>query len=175
MADFTPRMPVVDVVPDVAARFAEARRLLADPAAGRRIAVITPGRMIMLLACPSPGSATPVMLAAIERLAPAAAPLDVVAISMTELGAVRANLAAAVPFAGYLLGMGYAGHSVAIFEGHPSALGAGCRGADLLLVDAAMAPFLQADWPDVAHRAMRRPRILLLHRDGRMQQVVKQA
>jgi hypothetical protein len=167
VADFTPRMPVVDVVPDVAARFAEARRLLVDPAAGRRIAVITPGRMIMLLACPS-GRHRPYWPPSFS-IAP---PLDVVSSRYRAGcgGRMTAAVLCRLPPEDELRR-----HSVALFEGHPSALGAGCRGADLLLVDAAMAPFLQADWPDVAHRAMRTPRILILHRDGRMQQVVKQA
>jgi hypothetical protein len=46
--------------------------------------------------------------------------------------------------------MAYIGHSVWIFEGHPSALAAGCKGADLLIVDDAMVPHLAPDWQLVA-------------------------
>jgi hypothetical protein len=46
-----------------------------------------------------------------------------------------------------------------VFEGHPSALAAGCREADVLIVDGAMVPYLQADWTAVASSAMKRPEI----------------
>lgn len=172
MADFAPRMPEVDVVPDLEGRFAEARRMIRAVAGGRHIAVVTPGRMIMLQPCPPAGSIAPDMVAAITRLTPAEPPLEIAVIAMTELDAVRTNLASAIPFAGYLLGMGYLGHTVTVFEGHPSALAAGCRDADLLLVDGAMLPFLQRDWATVARGAMRGPGILLVQRDGQIQQIV---
>jgi hypothetical protein len=48
-----------------------------------------------------------------------------------------------------------------IFEGHPSALQAGCRDADVLIVDSAMLPVLQTDWQDVAAAAMRNANLLV--------------
>ena len=59
------------------------------------------------------------------------------------------------PFLGLLLGLAYIGHSVWIFEGHPSALAAGCRNADVLIVDGDMVPHLQEDWTAVASSVMR--------------------
>jgi hypothetical protein len=72
---------------------------------------------------------------------------------------MRANISKAIPFFGMLLGFAYIGHAVWVFEGHSSALGHGCRNADVLLVDGAMVPFLQLDWQTVASRVMRRPEI----------------
>jgi len=52
--------------------------------------------------------------------------------------------------------MGFAciGHAVWIFEGHPTALNAGCRESDLLIVDSGMLPFLSKDWIQVAQNVM---------------------
>lgn len=66
-----------------------------------------------------------------------------------------------VPFFGMLAGLSYIGHCVWIFEGHSSALAAGCRDADVLIVDSAMAQFLPAGWQDTAAGSMRSPNILL--------------
>ncbi len=114
------------------------------------------------------------MVKPIEQMFPSASPLNIAVIAMTELGAVRANLAKAIPFVGYLLGMGYLGHSVIVFEGHPSALSAACHDADVLLVDGGMIPFLERGWVESARQAMRNFRLLIFGRDGRVQQVVKQ-
>jgi hypothetical protein len=51
-----------------------------------------------------------------------------------------------------------------IFEGHPSALAAGCRDADVLVVDGAMADLMQQDWIPVAAGTMRNPQILVHNR-----------
>jgi hypothetical protein len=167
-------MPEVDIVPDLDRRFADARQMLADSAEGRRIAILTPGRMTMFQPCPPPGSVAPNMVKPIEQMFPSASPLNIAVIAMTELGAVRANLAKAIPFVGYLLGMGYLGHSVIVFEGHSSALSAACHDADVLLVDSGMIPFLERGWVESARQAMRNFRLLIFGRDGRVQQVVKQ-
>jgi hypothetical protein len=75
------------------------------------------------------------------------------------------NVTAVIPFLGFLLGFGYIGHAVTIFEGHPSALAIGLQGADML-------PFLQQDWADVADRVMRKPDIFVFGRDGQVRQLV---
>ena len=71
---------------------------------------------------------------------------------------MKENLLAAIPFFDFLLGFSAIGHRVWVYEGHSSALAAGCRDADLLLVDAAMAAILDAenpDWRKQAQTAMR--------------------
>ena len=180
--DFTPRMPEVDVPPDLEARFATARRIASgDEPAGagelapgqRRLVIVTPGRMFMLQRCPLPGSMGLDAVAAIEKIAPASTPQRIAVIAFTELRALRANLGKAIPFAGYLLGLAYVGHHVVIFEGHPSALREGCRDADLLIVDGAMIPTLQPDWLTVAWSVMRAPHAVVFGRDGTVKRISK--
>ena len=182
-ADFTPRMPEVDVPPDLEARFARARRIASGDEAvasgrslvpGQRYLVtVTPGRMCMMHPCPRPGSMQPSVVAAIERIAPSSTPLTIAVIALTELRALRESLAKAIPFVGYLLGLAYVGHTVVVFEGHASALRAGCRDADMLIVDEAMIPALQRDWLTVAWSVMRTPQALVFGRNGSLKRIVK--
>jgi hypothetical protein len=69
----------------------------------------------------------------------------------------------AIPFLGLLMALGYVGHHIWIFEGHPSALAAGLSHAEILLLDSGMLPFLQGDWMSVAQRVMDTPRRVLIH------------
>lgn len=168
-------MPEVDLGSDFSTAVAEARKQTSgpgDPAREREVAIITPGRLIMGLPCPAQGSVAPQMVAGIRAIVPEEQPQDVTAIAFNDVvkrGALDASkVNELIPFTGYLIGMAYVGHSVIVFEGHPSALAAGCRDADLLIVDGAMAGHLQEDWVVVAARAMRNPRILLFGRDGKV-------
>jgi hypothetical protein len=93
--------------------------------------------------------------------------------NVVAAGAFAAREAnALIPFLGYLMGMAFDGHTVVVFEGHPSALAAGCEGSTLLLVDQAMIKHLQADWPSVAASAMSAPNILIFGRDGSLAKIV---
>jgi hypothetical protein len=165
---FACRMPEVDQPADIERVFARARAAAAGeadvPGAGarRHLVVVTPGRMLMLHPCPPAGSMSPAQVAAIEKLLSPAVKQNVAVIAYTELSALRADLSRAVPFAGLLSGLAYVGHRVWVFEGHPSALAAGSREADLLIVDGAMVPHLPPDWSTTARRAMRRP-VIFVH------------
>ena len=55
--------------------------------------------------------------------------------------------------------LAYIGHTVWVFEGHPTALAAGCRDAHVVIVDSSMVPFLQPDWQAVVSGTMRHPSI----------------
>ena len=57
------------------------------------------------------------------------------------------------------MGLSYIGHAVWLFEGHASALAAGCRDADVLFVDGEMVSHLQVDWVQVAASTMRHKEI----------------
>jgi hypothetical protein len=176
-------MPEVDVPADLEARFARARRIASGDEVvpsprgrveGRRhLVIVTPGRMCMMNPCPRPGVMQAEAVAAIERLAPSSKPLTVAVIAFTELRAVRASLAGAIPFVGYLLGLAYIGHTVVVFEGHASALRAGCRDADLLIVDEAMIPALPQNWLTVAWSVMRAPQALMFGRNGTLKRLTK--
>ena len=83
--------------------------------------------------------------ASIEKMIPSKVKRNIAAIAFTDLAAITKSPDKAIPFLGILLGFAYIGHTVWVFEGHPSALEAGCREADVLLVDGAMVPHLQGD------------------------------
>lgn len=159
-----PRMPEVDVPVHLEETFAKARKSAAEGSgagatAGRHVVIVTPGRMLMLQPCPAPGSMDPKVVASVEKLLAPQPPKNIAAVGFTELTALRANLGKAIPFFGTLLGLAYIGHAVWVFEGHPTALAAGCREADLLLVDELMVPFLDPYWVSTMTKVMRRPLI----------------
>ena len=60
-----------------------------------------------------------------------------------------------------LMGLTYIGHAVWVFEGHPSAFVAGCRHADVLIVDSSMLGGLEDGWEDRAAAVMRNANILV--------------
>jgi hypothetical protein len=115
---------------------------------------------------------SPQHVQAIEKIAPAGSPLNIAVIAFTQLDALMEKEQQAIPFLGYLLGLSYVGHTVVVFEGHPSAFKAGCRNADLLIVDAAMVPHLQGDWMAAAWGVMRSGAdILVFGRDGKLKRL----
>ncbi len=183
MPDFTPRMPVVDDVPDIAERFAAARRAVVGgiealpgyEADQRYVILLTPGRMLMEQPCPKPGTISPELIAGIEQITPAVPSLNIAAIALTDIQAVLTNVGQAIPFFGYLLGLCYVGHNVLVFEGHPSALTAGVADAQLVIVDGAMIPFLQANWAEIILGQVPPPRILVFGREGKIEEIVKKA
>jgi hypothetical protein len=159
------RMPQVDEPADIGAVFDGARRAARGEGEqppgtlGRHVIIVTPGRMLKFQPCPPAGSMAAAQVASIEQMMPSTVKRSIAAIAFTELDAIMKSAEKAIPFLGILLGFAYVGHAVWVFEGHPSALAAGCREADVLIVDGAMVPCLQPDWAAVAAKAMRRPEI----------------
>lgn len=165
-------MPEVDRERDFPTILAAARKLTSETPEHRQIALITPGRLVMMLPCPPAETVSQEMIASIREIVPEEQPQVITTIAFTDVvsrGPLEvAKVNQVIPFTGYLLGMAFVGHNVVVFEGHPSALAAGCLGADLLIVDGAMADQLQENWVVVAAGAMRKPRILVFGRDGRL-------
>jgi hypothetical protein len=169
---FHPHMPEVFVHEDIADTFNRARSAAADisqDAEGvyhRQIIIVTPGRLLIKKECPLASSLQPSQIALLEKFVPRKPVLQICAIAYTELEALKKDMRKAIPFVDYLLGFASLGHSVWVFEGHPSALAAGCRGADLLLIDSGMLPELEKnpDWQAVALQTMRQPEIKLVSR-----------
>jgi hypothetical protein len=155
-------MPEVDQRSTLDVIFTQARKAAAGEIAppsgkpGRYVVLVTPGRLIMFLPCPPPGSMAEGQVAAIEKLISSQVKRNIAVVAYTELIALRANFGRAIPFMGLLVGLAYIGHAVWVFEGHSSALAAGCREADVLLVDGGMQPFLREDWVSIASQSMRR-------------------
>lgn len=142
---------------------AEAAGELASHRGGRSVAIVTPGRLTVTFPAPPPGSAGKSAEEAARKLMPPDPPLNITAVSYTHVKALLEDKSRAIPFLGFLLGFAAIGHTVVVFEGHPSAFESGVRGSDVLLVDSAMLPFLQDDWVDVAFKAMRPGAKIFVH------------
>jgi len=179
-AAFAPHMPEVDLQANNDSVFTDARNVGMGFRRGgglagsdRFIALVTPGRLVMQLACPRPGERPMQVVMDIRARYPVEPPAIIVAVALNDIRAVREIKGAkrAIPFLDYLLDLGYSGHAVTIFEGHSTAYSIAVRGADLLVVDAAMIPFLQPDWQTVAQQSMRLPLIEVRHRDGRVEMI----
>jgi hypothetical protein len=158
---FQPCMPEVDIRADIETIFSRAR-VAADESVEddeglfrRQIVFVTPGRLLIGKTCPLPAEIPPKEMARVKDLIPPKPVKNIAAISYTFLDALQKDMNRAVPFMGYLLGFATLGHCVWVFEGHESALAAGCRDADYLLVDEGMLPFLPVEWRATAEKAMR--------------------
>jgi hypothetical protein len=107
------------------------------------------------------------MAAQMDRMIPASAKRNIAAIAYTifdcppDTAPGLTEVSQAIPFLGILVGLSYIGHAVWVFEGHPAALTAGCRDADVLIVDSVMRPLLAPAWDEEAAAVMRNPNILV--------------
>lgn len=161
---FQPHMPGVELMSDMDAVFDLARSEIGsgtvpieNAVKGQRaIAIVTPGRMIMQQPCPPPGSMPEAAVAPIRDDVPPDPPLRISVVSYTLVEAFMEDetKTKCIPFLGMLLSFGYIGHSVVVFEGHPTAFESGVRNSDFLIVDSGMLPFIQDDWFQVAQRVM---------------------
>lgn len=161
-------MPEVDILPDIEEVFEKVRKKAGGEAPSRDadseqryVVLVTPGRMMKLLACPVPGAMRPELVAAAEQMMSSKVKRNIAVIGFVDIKQELAGHSRQIPFLGFLVGLAYIGHAIWVFEGHPSALAAGCREADVLLVDGGMVPFLQPDWKEVAGGAMRHREILV--------------
>lgn len=169
---FFPHMPEVFIRKDIETVFAKARASAAEPVQGddgiyrRRLIIVTPGRLLIGKDCPLAADLNSEQLAALENLVPRKPLIQICAIAYTLLDALKKDMRRAIPFIDYLLGFAAMGHTVWVFEGHASALAAGCRDADLLLVDGGMLPALERNpaWRATALEAMRGKDIKLISR-----------
>jgi hypothetical protein len=177
-------MPKVDETHDLREVFATARAISAGTAgvggsgaAGGSVAVVTQGRLVMSVGCPPASAISGEMLAGIRQLVPEHPKQQITVIANNDVVAANAFTApeanGLIPFFGYLLRMVADGHTVVVFEGHPSALAAGCEGATLLLVDGGIAGWLEADWIAVATGAMRVPLVMMFGRDGSVKKFLR--
>lgn len=115
------------------------------------------------------------MLADIRQIVPSEPKLAITVIGFNDVVKENAlnpgQINGLIPFLGILVGMSYDGHNVVVFEGHPSALQAGCNNAELLIVDQRMTPLLQNDWVRAVSSVMKTPRILVFGSDGSVAQI----
>ena len=164
-----PFMPDVDRRVNVREVLVEARTAASKAPDGRGVVLVGPDRAVMVLPVPP---RSPAMDARVPKVPdmPSDQPRNIAVIANTAIFAAAQGkppdlqeAAKAIPFLGSLIALGYAGHRVWIFEGHPSALTAGLEHAEILLLDSGMLPLLQNDWMFVAQRVMDPPRRVLIH------------
>lgn len=170
---FAPSMPDVDLHKRPEDVFAEARKSASTRAGS--VVIVRPDRAV--LALPKMSSVPEIAnLNAVPALVPGGSSRDVVAIVSTECTMLH-NAAApsieevshCIPFLILLMGWAYSGHRVWAFEGHPSALAAGLRDSEFLILDSGMLPFLQSDWMAVAQSSMRPGgKVFLHHREKQL-------
>jgi len=150
--------------------FATVRRTAAGKAEGEGLVIVKPDRTLMVMPRLAQTAELKKMAEGMKKIVPDTAQRNVAAIAFTVFDTGPEGVSGieevgkAIPFLGMLVGLSYIGHAVWVFEGHPSAISAGCRDADLLLVDSAMRPFLPQGWDAQAAAAMRSPNIVVHNR-----------
>jgi hypothetical protein len=170
---FQPQMPEVDIRPDIEKIFDRARSSADESVIDeeglyrRQVIIVTPGRLLISKACPLPVELDQEEINRLTGLLPVNPPKNIAVIACTYLEALKKDIFKAIPFFGYLLGFAAVGHKVWVFEGHPSALAAGCRDADLLIIDSGLLSFTAklADWQSIALESMRGNQIKIIPRD----------
>jgi hypothetical protein len=175
------RMPQVSPKRDIAAGFAEARRVSAGAAGRRWVVLIAPDGSLVRVPVPTAAEADPGLLrSSVETLSPEGEPttgLTITAICCTAGIQARARsffqILELVPNLSYLVGIAALGNTVVGFEGQPGDMAVACADADVLIVDDGMVPFLQPDWAAVALEKLRQPLIIQFGRDGRLSRLTR--
>jgi hypothetical protein len=165
-----PRMPEVSIRSDIQEVFARLRQSAGAAGAEGGLAILKPDRTQLLMPRLESEATLETMAKNMDRMIPGAVKRNIAVIAYTHFdcpaGAAPglAEVSNAIPFLGILVGLSYIGHAVWVFEGHASALAAGCRDADVLILDSAMRGFLPPAWDSDAAAAMRNANILIYDR-----------
>lgn len=168
---FIAHMPEVDLRPDLTTIFDHARAAANEinldeiGQAFHQVIIVTPGRLLISKTCPLEEDIPVELLAILNELVPPLPAVNIAVIAYTFLDALKTDMRRAIPFIDFLIGFGALGHRVWVFEGHNSAISAGCKDADLLLVDEKMAEILDRenmDWRAQARSVMRGETIKLI-------------
>ena len=140
-------------------------------AGGHYVGIIRPDRSYLLTPPPPRESMAPQMIQMMEKMIPPKPPRNISAVADTYFSLKPGGglpglteMGQEIPFFGMLLGMACIGHSVCVFPGTEDSLAAGCKGADLLIVDDAVMSSLPSDWKALAAAVMRGANILVHER-----------
>jgi hypothetical protein len=137
--------------------------------------------------CPERSTVRPEYVANVERIVPSEAKRNIAVIAPTQpklepndVDAIPGTvdviaMGRVIPFFGMLIGLATIGHSVWIFDGQPDALVAGCRDADLLLIDSAVAGRLTTKSLELVAPVMRNVNVLAHDRGSGQLRVLRQA
>jgi hypothetical protein len=157
-----------DAVTGIGESLEKAFAAVREKASHGQLVIVRPdGRMVTL---PRLEKGPPEAIAAIEKILPSSVRRNVAVMGETAWTMEQTlNLQAAnraIPFFGLLMGFASLGHAVWIFDAKvPSLLRAGCRDADVVIVDGACSPILSAGWQASAQETMRGKQILLHDRE----------
>jgi hypothetical protein len=164
--DFSDAQPLPISPPTVSDEFAPMR---AAAAAGKLVVVRPDGGYLGLRA--STDGVPPERVEGARRMLPPPQNLAVIAATDWTMASAPSLQAAneAIPFFGLLMGLSSVGNAVWIFDGAPALLAAGCRDANVLIVDSERLPRLPRDWEETALWAMRGAKQVLVHDRERYQ------
>ncbi len=158
-------MPDIERRVDIEEAFEEVRRTAQGEKRRSSLVILRPDRRYLVMPAMSETPALKHAVLGLQRLVPSTIKRNIAVIAYTIFPAngepTINDVNRSIPFVGMLMGLTYIGHAVWVFEGHCSALEAGCREADVLIVDSAMLPFLSEGWQQCAAQTMRNSNILV--------------
>jgi hypothetical protein len=135
-------------------------------AAARKLVILRPDGKQLSVPALAKEAVAPNQIAAIERLLPSSVQRRIAVIGDTswtlqEQPSLQ-DAGKAIPFFGMLMGFAAIGHAVWIFDGSMApALAAGCRNADLVVVDSEKLKALPANWQTLTATSERKPQVLV--------------
>ena len=166
--------------------FGAVRALAAAPGL-RHIIVVRQNQSLLCLPCPERSTVRPEYVAEVERIVPSDAKRNIAVIAPTQpkleptdVDAIPSTMdviamGRVIPFFGMLIGLASIGHSVWVFDGQPDAFVAGCRDADLVIIDSAAAARLTTKSLDQAVPLMRNANVLIHDRKTGQLRALRQA
>jgi hypothetical protein len=150
--------------------FTTVRRTASGKGEGEGLVIVKPDRTLMVLPRMAESPELKGMAETVARMVPAEKQRNIAAIAHTAFengpqgAAGIAEVGNAIPFFGILVGLSYIGHAVWVFDGGGSTLLAGCREADMVIVDSAVRGSLPAGWDVKVAGVMRNANILVHNR-----------
>jgi hypothetical protein len=164
-SDFVDLKGVPHPRPDLDDLFSRVRKVAAGDHGARGLVIVRPDCKYLSMPPLTHSPALQKISAAMERLLPSAVKRNIAVIANTAISEPdAASVNKSIPFLGVLIGLVYIGHSVWIFDGDASAVEAGCRDADALIVDSELRRTLVSGWEETARRIMRNANILVYDR-----------
>jgi hypothetical protein len=158
------RMPEVLIPGNIEEIFSKIREIASGEQHKGGLVILRPNRSYLVVPRMPDNPGLKKFATGLSHLLPPGVQRNVAVISNTEFSDQTPSVTdvdRAIPFFGLLMALSDLGHAVWIFEGHTSALEAGCRHADALIVDSALIPLLVREWPEKVRPAMRSQNILV--------------